>query len=434
MQKQNRRVLVVGTTSDYIDIISRRYPGRALFITGETERAEADEPAPGPTDELLCDLARPQEVLSMLRQSLERWNIQPSGVACFDCESLSLAAFLADAFALPYPSAEAITACRSKFLSKQMWQQAQLPCPATALVSSDTDTIGFFRSIERPVVLKPLTGSGSELIFLCNSERDCATAFAELRSGLAHHPDQRMYTSSAQADPRRAFVIEEFVDGTEYSCDFLIEAGRVEVLRIAQKVPARNLPLGATLAYIVPGQLPPGIHPQAFRDQLREAAHAVGLTRAICMLDFIVRDNEAVMIEIAPRPGGDCLPPLLEESCGLQMLGAVLDFAEGRPLDLPRPEAFRKVVGLHLFATRAGIIDRLDASALLADQRVLECHLKHGPGHRVVLPPADYSSRLLGHAIFVPSPGAGIEAECSEIAAELVIEMRAEPCATQTTP
>ena len=54
--------------------------------------------------------------------------------------------------------------------------------------------------------------------------------------------------------------------------------------------PIRPLPLQAAF-----------LHPQ-----LKSAAQAVGLTRALCMVDFILQANELVFLEIAPRPGGDC--------------------------------------------------------------------------------------------------------------------------------
>jgi hypothetical protein len=42
----DKRLLVVGTTSDYIDHICTRYPGRALFVTDPAERAAALEKEP----------------------------------------------------------------------------------------------------------------------------------------------------------------------------------------------------------------------------------------------------------------------------------------------------------------------------------------------------------------------------------------------------
>jgi len=423
----NRRVLVVGTTADYIDIICRRFPERAAFLTDTRERAKATETPPDETAELQCDLADVQTCLVALRKHLDRWGIEASGIACFDCESLALAAHVARSLALPYALPEAVAVCRSKFASKQAWQRAGLPCPDVEAVRTIADAAGFLERIKSPAVLKPLTGSGSELTFLVRNRDDCSKAFHTLKSRLAQHPDVRMYSSGAgedhEFDPRLVFVAEEYIPGTEYSCDFLLDGDRVEIVRIAKKIPASGQTFGTILAYVLPAELPPGFEPGDFRSQLHEAARALGLQRAICMLDFIVQGSRAVMLEMTPRPGGDCLPPLILRSCGLDMLGCALDFAEGRPVTVPQSSRWRRLVGLRLFATRPGVIRRLDLSSLSADRRVVECHLKRAPGHRVVLPPEDYDSRLLGHVIFEASDPADVETECVQVSAKLLVEM-----------
>jgi biotin carboxylase len=206
-----------------------------------------------------------------------------------------------------------------------------------------------------------------------------------------------------------------------------LDRGEATILRVAAKIPARGLTFGTTLAYVVPGDLPLPLSAQALARQVKAAARAVGIERALGMLDFIARDGRAVMLEMAPRPGGDCLPPLLLRSCGLDVLGAALDFAEGRPVSAPDPAKCRRLVGARFIADRGGVIRRLDDSAVRRDPRVLECALKRGPGDRILVPPEDYDLRILGHAIFDPSPGQDIEAQCRQIAGALKVEMEGAP-------
>jgi hypothetical protein len=82
------RVVVVGTTADYIELIRRRYPHRALFLTDPAERARASEETPGPVEEILCDFTNNAEVLAVLRDHLRQFGLAVDGVACFDCEYL----------------------------------------------------------------------------------------------------------------------------------------------------------------------------------------------------------------------------------------------------------------------------------------------------------------------------------------------------------
>jgi biotin carboxylase len=428
----NRRVLVVVTTADYIDIISRRFPQRAVFITDVNERAKATEPPPSSEDELLCDLSKPGRIVAALRSHLNQWRMELSGIACFDCESMPTAAFIAHSFGLCYPSTETVAKCRDKYVCKQIWRQAGLPCPDVELVHNASDAVSFLHKINGPAVLKPLTGSGSELILFCSTEDECVVAFDTLQSGLARHSDLRMYApyvcDGRKIDPRRVFVIEEFVQGDEYSCDFAVDGDHVGIIRIARKIPDPKQAFGTTLAYLLPSLLPEGLEEDNFRSQLSTATKSLGLDRSICMLDFVVQDNRAFMIELSPRPGGDCIPSLLLNSGGTDILGRALDFAEGHPFVPDTSLQWRPLIGVRLFAKCSGEIGQLDSSALLKDHRVVESNLKRGPGHRVVLPPEDYESRLLGHVIFEPTGSESIENECIEIASKLKIEMKKQLC------
>jgi biotin carboxylase len=421
------RVIVVGTTSDYISLLSQRYPDRILFVTDTAERKKWPLAAPAQAAEIVCDLLVSDEAIEAVKNHLEQAGYRAGGIVSFDCESMSLAARLAEALALPYPSPAAIVNARSKFLSKQLWQEAGVPCPKVALVHHLPDLLAFFEETKHPVVVKPLTGSGSELVFACESKQDCIWAHRSVASRLAHHPNTRMYLANGAAaeaiDPRKVYSVEELIQGREYSCDFIMEENRFEIIRIAQKIPAPDRPLGTIMAYVLPGVLPGEMNFEDFRQQIYLAAKALGLTRAMGMVDFIVRRNVAYLLEMTPRPGGDCLPELMRRSSGFDILGSALDFSENKPVVIPDRSQWKRLVGLRLFAAQNGTIKNIDTSAIQNDSRVLSCQLKIGPGHEVILPPDDYDSQLLGTIIFEPTRAFKIKAECLEIAGLLKLDM-----------
>lgn len=426
----SRRVVVVGTTSDYIDLIRRRYPGRVLFITDPSERKKATEEHPGDDEEILSDLVDPVMVVYALTDHMDRHGIVPDGVACFDCESLGLAARLAEQLAVPFPSPYAVALSRNKFLSKIAWHKAKVPCPEATVARTPTEAAQFQQRLGRPVILKPLTGSGGELVFACAAGDDCLAAYETMTKRLSELKDNRMYMPRQKGNPGFDLLgnvaVEEFITGQEYSCDFYIDDGRLEIIRTAKKIPAAGGDVGTTAAYVVPAGLPPEISPAAFREQLNRAATALGLQRALCMVDFITCSGKPYLLELTPRPGGDCLPWLIRQSSGLDMLGLTLDFAQGLKISVPPTREWDLLVGLRLFAAHAGVIRNMDSRLLRDDPRAREVLIKRRPGHRVVLPPKNYDSRLLGHLIFKPTQQVTLEQECAELAARLIVDMETE--------
>jgi biotin carboxylase len=422
------RVVVVGTTSDYIELIRCRYPHRALFLTDPAERARASEETPGPAEEILCDFTSGTDILRVLKDHLRRYRLAVDGVACFDCEYLGSAAVLANRLGLPFPSPSAVAQSRNKFLSKQAWKRAGVVCPEAAVVRNRSELPEFIDRVGKPFILKPLSGSGGELVFCCADHTDCLQAYDVMMNRLSQAGENRLYVTdpvaSGDLDPLRHVILEEFIPGPEYSCDFFLENGRLEIIRTARKIPTAGTQVGTTTAaYVLPAQLPAEIPSPVFLNQLHRAATALGLERALCMVDFIVWQGKAHLLELTPRPGGDCLPWLIQQSCGLDTIGLALDMAQGRKLSMVPGQSLKTLVGLRLFAPHGGTVKEIDEGDLRLDPRVQEVFIKRRPGHRVVLPPNDYDSRFLGHVIFRPTANTSLEAECAELASKLKVVM-----------
>ena len=259
------------------------------FLTDPAIRHRARETDPASQEEVLCDLSDNDLAIETLKNHLRISGLSLNGITSYDCESMALTAHLAEAFSLPYPSAQAVNNCRHKFLSKALWRQYGIHCPRARLIDSQEDAVRFHREIGGPCVFKPISGSGSELVFYGESESECRRGYGEIFNGLTHRGGNRLYKIPSGDDAR--VLGEEFVAGEEFSCDFLVEDGRAEVIRISRKIQEQQSPFGTMLGYVLPAPLPPGLDPTVFCETLHQGARALGLTRAICMLDFLVRDN-----------------------------------------------------------------------------------------------------------------------------------------------
>ncbi len=415
------KTLVVGATPDYIAWIQRESSGSALFLTDTEVWRHARESRPPGCEEVLCDLSDVGRVEAVLLRHLHRENLSLDGIACFDCESMGLAAVLAYRYGLPYPSSEAVANCRDKHRSKILWRRHGLAVPRCKQVASESEAVAFFRSIDGPCVLKPASGSGSELIFSCRTEQGCAERFRDIRNGLNDRRSMPMYRNGSSEAP--LILAEELIEGREFSCDFIVAADRIEILRLTGKIIDSTAPFGTTRAYVLPAHLPTQINRQRLEETLLESARAVGITRAVCMLDFMVRGEDILLLEIAPRPGGDCLPFLLKTVCHFDILKLNLDFARKRSHPPILPPASGPYLGLRFHARKSGRLNRIDTTRLAGDPRVMDIQLIRFPGDDILLPPENYDSWVLGHAVVRPYEEQGLADQCRELTDLLLVEI-----------
>lgn len=425
--KTREMILVVGTTSEYIDLLAERFKGRVMFLTDIGERTKIKKNKSATFDEIVIDLEDYEGVLELLREYLMTHDICLSGIACFDCESLALASVIAYKYSLVFPSFEVVMACRSKYLLKNIWKSHGVPCPDAALIRSREDVICFFNEHQGAVVIKPLTGSGSELVFLCEDREECLLSYKIIKDKLKNHYDRRMYTSRhmyQDHNPRNVFVMEEYVPGEEYSCDFIIDEGRVKIIRFVKKIINSQSSFGTVSAYILPAEFPVGWNEEKLRVLLSRAAESLGLNKTIAMVDLKIHKGDVYLLELTPRAGGDCLPPLIEASSGFDMLKATLDFSEKRDIVIPDRSCWKMMVGLHLLAEKEGILTKLDATSIERDSRTRKLYFKRSVGDQILLPPKDYDLRQLGYVIFEPDKTESIENQCKQMVNKLVVEIK----------
>ncbi|MBF0469025.1 MAG: ATP-grasp domain-containing protein [Desulfamplus sp.] len=453
---QHQRTLVVATTSDYIDILRHKYPQKSLvFITSPAIRARAVEQSPPADEELLCELDSPKAVIGSLRNHILTYGMTLKGVACFDCESMELCAHIASAFNLSYPSVGTVRACRDKSVTRKIWHANGVQTPEYARIRSEQEAAEFFEDAGSPCVLKPVDSSGSERVFRCTTSLECKEAY-DIICAPQQSPDA---------------IIETCVDGIEYSCDFIINGTDIIPIRFTRKIHSPIPVFGTIMAYEVV-KFPHGNFSES--DLLRllsKAAQALGITRGICMVDFIVKSNgvdnsvsygechygdsesnnreiissticycdgstqqdSIYLLEMTPRPGGDCLPWLIQKSMNIDILKLNLDVAgqgnmgkgyagEDSFFLNPYP-VFKPLVGLRIHADREGILNLIDMQTVSSDPRVMEVFIKHKAGHKIVLPPRDYDSWNLGHIIFTPFENIPCKDQCINLLSMLRTEM-----------
>ncbi len=421
-------IIVVGTTPDYVlRIEEEEKPYHMLFLLDSKFKGFPELEKKDNSDHLFSNLEDYSGTLNILIKYIAASNLKPY-FACFDCEALYLTGRLAEYFDSPFPPPDAVLKARNKFLSSRLWMNERVKTPECELASGLSYSIELFNKYNRDAVIKPLTGSGSELVFHCTDEKEIEEAVEIIKTQLEKRKENPLFyplmdpVSREMIDPCRFWIVEEFVSGPEYSCDFFMENSSIHILRETEKIKDRACEFGTISGYLMPPVYPASIKKDDIKSAMMKAANSLGFSWGYFMADFIVNDNMISIIELTPRPGGDSLPDLIKASTGINILITYLDIMTGSngPLEgFPEPAGRHATV--HFYSDREGIIDKIDTEEIIKDSRTKFILLKKKPGDSITLPPDDYDNRLIGYSVITLDAEESPISVCNEMQNKLKV-------------
>lgn len=209
------------------------------------------------------------------------------------------------------------TVATDKHEMRKALSAAGAPCPGFRRVTgipAEADLAG----LSYPLVVKPSDRSGSRGIFKVSD-------YNELRAAVPQ---------AIECSFSRSAVVEEFIDGPEYSCESISFAGEHHILAFTKKH-TTGAPHFIETGHEEPSDIPPALQDGLAR-QVRAALDALHITCGAGHTEFkLTPDGEARIIEIGARMGGDCIgSDLVYLSTGVDFTAAVIDTACGKAPDL----------------------------------------------------------------------------------------------------
>lgn len=238
--------------------------------------------------------------------------IQPDAVATIGSDLANITVqYLAEKLGLPGNSRECIKNSTNKASMRLAFQKAGIPVP-------------FFKTVEEgekyspqsyPVIVKPTDRSGSRAITKVYKEDDLAEA---------------VMNAAAQSFEKKA-IIEEYIEGAEYSVETISYEGRHTCLAVTKKYTTGS-PHYIEVAHIQPAPLT-----EKMENRIKEIVFkALDALRIVCGAAHselrISKKGEIRIIEIGSRMGGDCIgSDLVPLSTGQDFVGMVVDTASGKP-------------------------------------------------------------------------------------------------------
>lgn len=264
-----------------------------------------------------------------------------------------------------YASPEVLEGFRMKHEMRRRYAEGGAPTPAYASARSLIEAQAFARQHPLPLVVKPARGWGQRGVRV-------VTTALELESAVT---DALAVAGQAAGSDGAVCVIEEFIEGREFSVNAYTEGDHTEVLAITERIiTSYPDPPGITFAEV----FPPSVS-SAEASRLAEAAaagaRALGVTRGPTYTQLRSGPRGAYLVETAHRLGGGLDPDVTLLASGVSLYRKIVGVALGRReweragVEAPRhggatgrflvaqPGRVTAITGLDAARTMPGVVD-----------------------------------------------------------------------------
>jgi len=269
----------------------------------------------------------------------EKYSIDGIVTAATD-KPLLMMAKIAEKYNFTFPSYSAILKCTNKYLMKKTFLKNNIPCAKGLLVNNKNQIKKTLNNFKFPIIIKPLDSSGSRGVIFCNSIDNLIKAYEETKK----------VTSLDDV------LIEEFIDGKEYSIEGIHYNGESHIIQITEKITTK-FPYNVELGHIQPADI---TSEQQLKIQqlITKIAHILGFENCASHTELKINKNGIFIIETSPRLGGDFISStLVPLSTGINMEEILIDISTGTllPKNFYKPK-FNKNSGIIFFELPEGIV------------------------------------------------------------------------------
>ncbi len=263
-------------------------------------------------------------------KAIEKHRVSAIVTAATD-KPLVMMARVAEKYGFPFYSVETAQWSTDKFQMKQRFLEGGVPCAKGRLVKSVSEVEDF----EYPVIVKPRDNSGSRGVKLCRTKEELQESMSEALENS--HLD--------------TVLVEEFIEGPEYSIEGLHFDGESHVIQFTEKK-TTEFPYNVELGHIQPANIS-----EANKEKIREIIAKIGkaLNFENCPSHTELKINERgiFVIETSPRLGGDYITSTLTPlSTGINVEDQLLNIALGEAADITPTKS--QYSGVRFFAFKEG--------------------------------------------------------------------------------
>ena len=302
-------------------------------------------------------------------------------------------------------SRETAVRATNKHLMRESFEAYGAPSPKSYCTTDVNEGWMLFQSIGGKAILKPSRNSGSRGI-------------AEIEQSLSYKEFVPLFERSKSESRDASVMVEQFVEGPEFSVEIIVSHGEVNVLQVTDKK-TTEAPYFVELGHSQPSQFPAEIV-EKIKDAAVKGVKALQLNDCAAHAEVKVQDGKPYIMEIGARLGGDFISTELTYlSTGIDMVAAAINVALGNEPKL-EPLVHPQGVAIRYFTPRPGVVQNIKGLEVLNRPEVYdaEIYIKMGDIVHDVRSSLDRSGHVI---VTASSPKAAVE-----LAESLVSQVKIE--------
>ena len=371
-----KKIMVLAAGLLQIDVIEKA-KSMGYYVLA----VDGNPKAPGfnVADKAICaDIVNEETMLKIARDEHVDGVIHP-------CSEVSMAVMgrINDELGLSGISREQAICATNKHLMRKAFEKGNAPSPKSILAQDAEDAWSRLQNeFDTDAILKPSRNSGSRGI-------------AKVSRNMDKGDFIRAYDEALSESRDHSVLIEQFIEGPEFSIEMIVWQGEIHVLTVTDKKTT-----GAP-HFVELGHNQPSCFSDTDVETLKAAAvagvRALGVNNCACHAEAKLMNGKAYLMEVGARLGGDFISTELTHlSTGIDMVAAAIDVALGVEPDLSAKEE-PKGVCIRYFCPKPGKLVSIFNTEVLNNPHVYlwEIYPKEGD----VIPAVTSSLCRSGHVI-----------------------------------
>jgi biotin carboxylase len=332
-----KKLLIIGAGILQVAIIRRAQEMGYYTIT-----VDSNKNAPGieiANKAIIADITDVETVLKYAKEEKIDGVIHP----CSEV-AMNTMAIINEEMNLSGINLKAAVKSTNKVEMRRAFESANISSPFSEEVIKDKDVIQIAKKIDGDFIIKPSRNSGSRGITHLEFNVTASDIITAYRHAVANSHDN-------------SAVIEQYIDGPEFSVEIIIYNNELKVLTVTDKLTSGS-PYFVELGHSQPSQFS--------EKELSDIKYlaiagckALGLNWCVAHAEIKLQDGKPYIMEIGARLGGDFISTeLVRLSTGIDMAAAAIDLSLGKIPDLT-PKSSSQGAAIRYFTPKPGKLSKL---------------------------------------------------------------------------